>query len=91
MSPREQEKLADRVEAVRALVGMFKFERRLYISIIGISIVILLISALKLTRKPEFDYGATIGVFGPGGAIAMMTGRLLKMWNDATQLVSGKG
>ena len=46
-------------------------------------------AAVKSAKNKEsgFEYATAIGIFGPSGAIVVMTGRLLKMWDVATQII----
>lgn len=79
--------MPQRIEVVKVLLEYFKVERYLYIALILISIVILLISGIIALAREELDYAVAIGLFGPGGAIVTLTGRLLKMWNDAVKII----
>ena len=90
MAENTREDLGDRVEAVRRLLKEFKLERYMYLAAIGVCLVVLLISAIIAAVKAEFDYVTVIGMFGPSGVIASMAGRLLAMWNRATQIVFKK-
>ena len=82
------ENLEERVRAVRLLLDEFKLERYVYISVIGVCLIILLSGAIIATLKASFDNATVVAMFGPSGVIAAMAGRLLKMWDRAAEIVS---
>ncbi len=79
-----------KVEAVRTLTDMFRFERFVYMGIILLCLVILLTTvAMALFGGQESISNAAFitTMFGSGGIITSMTGRLLHMWNRAIDLM----
>ena len=88
---RTSENLEDRVRAVRLLLDEFKLERYVYISVIGVCLIILLSGAITAMVKASFDNATVVAMFGPCGVIAAMAGRLLKMWDRATEIISQRG
>ena len=72
-----------RIEAIRQLLGMFRFERGVYLCVTVVAVVILIGCAAKLLFSDNTDWVLLLGLFGPAGAMTYTTGRLLKMWNDA--------
>ena len=79
--------MPERAEVVGILLDYFKLERYLYICLILISILILIISGIVALKRNEFDYAIALGLVGPSGAVTVLTGRLLKMWNDAVKII----
>jgi len=76
--------LQSRVDAVKELVKLFRFERIFYISVTLISLVVLLGAAASLlTSGDEASTVEAIGLFGASGALTYTTGRLLRMWSDS--------
>ena len=83
----ESSDLESRVRAVGELLSLFKLERLLYLVTIVVSLIILLIGVVALIIRNGLSDALIVAIFGPAGVIVVMTGRLLKMWNDATRLV----
>ena len=54
---------------------------------IVICLVVLLVSGIMATTRAEFDTATAVYIFGPSGVIVSMAGRLLTVWDRATQLV----
>jgi hypothetical protein len=83
------ESLKSTVNAIKELVGLFKTERMVYLIITLISVLILIGTALSLIIKSDSQENtiAVMGLFGSTGGIVYSTGRLLKMWSEAMQLV----
>ena len=77
------------VNAIKELVSLFKIERMVYLAITLISVLVLIATAISLLTEsdnPE-DSIEIMGLFGSTGAIVYSTGRLLKMWSEAMQLI----
>ena len=81
--------LNEKLAAAKTIAEYYKVERFVYISIIVVCLIILLVSiGFSLVRQ-------TIGpteltpMFGSGGSIAFLTGRLLHMWNRTMSSVLG--
>jgi len=81
--------LTNTVKAIKDLVSMFKIERTAYLIITLISVLMLIGTALSLILRSESQENtiAIMGLFGSTGGIVYSTGRLLKMWSEAMQLI----
>jgi hypothetical protein len=82
--------LKSRMDAVERLTKLFKIERMVYLIITTLSLGILLTSAAVLLIEKRADNLELAGLFSSSGLITYTTGRLLKMWNQALQLIAGK-
>ncbi len=78
------------MDAVERLTRLFRIERMVYLIITTLSVGILLVSAAILLIQKRADHLELTGLFGSSGLITYTTGRLLKMWNQALQIVAGK-
>lgn len=83
------ESLNSTVKAIKELVSLFKTERMVYLIITLISVLILIGTALSLifSSKSQENTIEIMGMFGSTGGIVYSTGRLLKMWSEAMQLI----
>lgn len=79
--------LDERVAAIHKLVDVFRIERIVYISVTLLSLLMLLISAGFMMFKGQADHIVLTGLFGSAGTITYTTGRLLRMWNQAIELL----
>ena len=79
--------LRERLEVVRELIGIFRFERIVYMSITVISFVALLASAVSILYRDKADIAQFSLLFGSAGAISYTCARLLRMWSDALQVI----
>ncbi|MFT4576200.1 MAG: hypothetical protein ACI9SI_001119, partial [Polaribacter sp.] len=72
------------------LVSLFKTERMVYLIITLISVLVLIGAAAFMMIKSESQENtiAVMGLFGSTGGIVYSSGRLLKMWSEAMQLVN---
>ena len=75
--------IKERMEVVRQLTELFKFERMVYMGICILSLVILIGSTLFLFISDRGGYAELTLSFGSSGLITYSTGRLLFMWNEA--------
>lgn len=84
------EKLERTVKAIKDLVKLFQTERIVYLIITLISVTVLIGTAVTLIiQSPDREKTIEImGLFGSTGGIVYSTGRLLKMWSEAMQIVS---
>ncbi|HTY11512.1 MAG TPA: hypothetical protein VMF88_10610 [Bacteroidota bacterium] len=88
----EQDDLDKKVEAIGKLLKMFKMERIVYLIVTIVSFCSLLGCAIYLIySKGQEEIPSIIGMFGSSGGIAFTSGRLLKMWSDALQLLNPVG
>lgn len=83
------EKLEKTVKAIKELVALFKIERTVYMVITLISVLVLIGTAIMQLFRSESQENtiAVTGLFGSTGGIVYSTGRLLKMWSEAMQLI----
>jgi len=78
-----------RLQAVKELIAIFRFERTVYLIISAFSFVTLLATALVvLQRQGDAATGQVVALFGSSGAIGFTGGRLLKMWSDALGFIN---
>lgn len=77
------------VNAVKELVALFRVERMVYLIITMLSLLILVGTALWMifNSSDQDETIAAMGLFTSSGGIMYSTGRLLKMWSEAMQLV----
>ncbi len=75
--------IKERMEVVRQLTELFKFERMVYMGICILSLIILISSTMFLFFRDRGGYAELSLSFGSSGLITYSTGRLLYMWNEA--------
>lgn len=85
--PRKPDPVRERLDIVKDLIGVFRFERMVYLTITVISFVALIVSALVLLARPKTDILQISMLFGSSGAISYTCARLLKMWGDALRFL----
>lgn len=78
--------LKDRVKAIKDLLGLFRLERLVYVTVTLVSVLILMSCAVIMLIRGN-DPALAIGLFGGSGGILYTSGRLLKMWSDALRLL----
>jgi hypothetical protein len=80
---------SQRMAEIKELLGLFMYERMVYLSVTVISVVVLLACAAKLllSNSNKVDLVTLLGLFGPSGGIIYATGRLLRMWNEALRIL----
>jgi len=85
----EGQKLERTVTAIKELVKLFKTERAVYLIITLVSVGVLITTAVKLIIYSDTDKHTMeiMGLFSSTGGIVYSTGRLLKMWSEAMQLI----
>ncbi len=79
----------DRIEAVRALVEMFRFERYVYMTTNSLAVAMLLLAAGRLLLSAKADVAVLSALFGSGGLVTFSVGRTLQMWNQAIKIATG--
>jgi len=77
------EDIKKRMEVVKELTNLFKFERMVYLGVTIISLIMLMGSALSLMIKDQAGAAELTMLFGSSGLITYSAGRLLFMWNEA--------
>ena len=83
------DKIESAVGAIKELIAIFRFERIVYLIITIICVLVLIITAVSLIYGSESKENTIeiMGLFGSTGGIVYSTGRLLKMWSEALQLI----
>lgn len=76
-----------RVQAIKEITSLFRFERYVYLGIIGVCLLILVLTIFLAVKRGEIGAVELTSMFGSGGGITVMTGRLLHMWNRAIGLL----
>lgn len=84
------EDIKARMDAVERLTTLFKLERMAYLVITGVSLAMLVTSAGVLLVQKKAGAVELTGLFGSSGLITYSTGRLLFMWNQALQVLTGQ-
>ena len=79
--------MRERLEVVRELIGIFKFERVVYMTITVVAFIALLASAIAVLFREKADWTQFSLLFGSAGAISYTCARLLRMWSDALQVI----
>jgi hypothetical protein len=79
--------LSDKVAAAKQVTEIFKVERIVYVSIIAVCLVILLTSVVMALVRGKMGYVELTPMFGSGGGVAYLSGRLLHMWNRTMNLL----
>lgn len=77
------DEIKKRMEVVRELTDLFKFERMVYLVVTILSLIMLMASALSLMIKDQAGAAELTMLFGSSGLITYSAGRLLFMWNEA--------
>ena len=83
----EESNLSDRVNAIKSLLDAFKLERTVYLGVTVVSLIILLASAISVLLREQARTPEILGLFGSTGTITYSAGRVLRMWNDALQVL----
>lgn len=76
-----------RINAVERLIKLFTLERHVYLAITGVSLLMLLFSAGFLIVRSQADTGVLSMMFGSSGLITYSLSRLLRMWDQALQVL----
>lgn len=91
MPPVATATLTERLQALEHLVRLFRLERIIHLAVMSISVLMLLSSAALLIYRSSADIAAILpaltGLFGSSGLITYSAGRLLKMWDQALQVL----
>ena len=83
--------LVKRAEVVGVMLEHFKIERYVYLAVIGCCTLVLLGTGFIALFKSDFSPSVAVSVFGSGGTVTVMAGRLLKIWDDSKQILLGGG
>jgi hypothetical protein len=82
--------LDDRVNAVGKLIALFRLERMVHLIVTTLSLALLFTSTAIQIAKGQAGRVELMLMFGASGLITYSTGRLLVMWNQALEVVTGK-
>jgi len=74
--------LREKMEVVKQLTELFKFERMVYMAVTILSLAMIMGSALSLMLRDAAGPAELTMLFGSSGLIAVTAGRLLFMWNE---------
>lgn len=77
-----------RIEAVERLANLFKLERMVHLGVTTISLIMLLLTAGFLIYKNQADPVVLGPLFGSSGLITYSANRLLRMWDQALQVLT---
>ena len=88
----KQQELETRLKAFERLVKLFKPERVVYLIVTTFSALLLLSCAVFLLIQNRSGgsagMAAPLSMFGSSGVIVYTANRLLRMWNQALQLLA---
>ena len=76
-----------RVQAIKEITSLFRFERYVYLGIIAVCLLILVVAIVMAGKRGEIGPVELTSMFGSGGVMTVMTGRLLHMWNRSIALL----
>jgi len=80
----------EKIDQIKQLLELFRYERFVYMAVTIMSLIVLVTCAIILIMKGDAGRTAALGLFGSSGGIAYTTGRLLKMWSDAINVLQNK-
>src|SRR5215470_10139059 len=81
--------LKERMAAVKQLAALFRAERIVHLVVTTVSLIMLLTSACIMIVRSQADPTALTLMFGSSGLITYSANRLLRMWDQALQLLTG--
>lgn len=95
--PSESSTMEERRDNVSFMLKKFKWERFAYLiitilSFIGLAYCMFIFVRSTLQTPNGFDkeaFGYIAGMFGTGGIIGVTAARLLRMWTDCLQIITG--
>ena len=83
--------IESKINAIERLIGLFRFERMVYLALTTTSVLILLTCALVLiVREEQAHWEVIVGLFGSSGLMGVTLSRLLRMWDQAFTLLIDK-
>ena len=85
--PRAEASVSTALHAVRELMGIFRFERIVYLIGAGAGIALLLYAAWRTINSPELDPKSIGYLFGSGGLFAITGARVLYLLNRSFSLI----
>ena len=75
--------IEQRMEVVKKLTELFKFERMVYLGITVVSLLVIISCGIALYIRDQVQFAELSLLFGSSGAITYTAGRLLFIWNEA--------
>lgn len=79
--------ISSRMDAVERLIELFRLERMVHLTVTSISLVLILGSAVRVIWFNEADLVSLGGFFESSGLVGYSSARLLRMWNDALEVL----
>lgn len=79
--------LQRRIDIIRELLYLFRWERRIYLLVTSVSLILLLFCTIDIIYKEQAEILEIVGLFTSSGGIIYSIGRLLRMWTDAIRLL----
>jgi hypothetical protein len=79
----------ERLEAVERLTALFRLERIVHLIVTTLSLALLFTSTAIQIAKGQAGRVELTLMFGASGLITYSTGRLLVMWNQALEVITG--
>ena len=79
--------LEERLQVVKQLTELFRFERLVYLWVNIISLIVLVGSSVFLLIKEGVSEAVLVPFLGSSGLITFATGRLLRMWDEALKRI----
>jgi hypothetical protein len=79
--------MGERIEAVKAVTELFRFERMVYLVLTSAALLLLIGSATALIFQKGTTMAVLTGLFGSSGLITVSLQLVLRMWNRAIDLV----
>lgn len=80
--------LADRMEVVEKLTSLFRLERMVHLTVTIASLLIMLVSVVYLIARSNAQIPTLTLMFGSSGLITYSANRLLRMWDQALQVLT---
>jgi hypothetical protein len=79
-----------KINALKKLLRMFRFERYVHSSLAILSLIVLISMLIVLLNRGHLDVPQLSAIFGSSGLITIALGRVLYLWNQAYQIVFQK-
>lgn len=82
--------LDDKLNALERLTTLFRLERIVHLVVTTLSLALLFTSTIIQIYKGQAGRVELMLMFGASGLITYSTGRLLVMWNQALEVITGR-
>jgi hypothetical protein len=86
----ESDGLSGRVIAIERLAALFRLERLVYLTVTGISFLLLLGVAGRILMAGTAQTAEWVLLFGSSGLITITGNRVLQMWSQALRMVASE-